>query len=46
MRDSTWNLFLRTGLPQVYTFAKAREQRRVQTDGENQKRERKSHERP
>ena len=46
MSDPAWSLFLRTGLPQVYNFVKAREQRSGQTDGENQKRERKSHERP
>ena len=34
MTDPAWKLFLRTGLPQAYNFAKAREQHRDRKDKE------------
>lgn len=34
MTDPAWKLFLRTGLPQAYSFAKAREQHRDRRDND------------
>ena len=34
MTDPAWKLFLRTGLPQAYNFAKAREQHRDRRDND------------
>ena len=41
MTDPAWKLFLRTGLPQAYNFAKAREQHRGQNNDKRETREQK-----